>query len=86
MPPFGRYWPAAYFHDGAYQNWLLLVNADGVCRQADLTKDQADDLFAEIMEVLNVKELERAAIYEGVHEAGWSAFREDRQAAAAASS
>ena len=85
LPPFGKYWPAAFFHDGAYQNWLLLVNADGICRQADLTKDQADDLFAEIMEVLNVKFFERSAIYEGVHLCGWRAFREDREDVAASS-
>ena len=85
LPPFGRYWPAAYFHDGAYQNWLLVVNAEEICSAANLTKDQSDDLFLEIMEVLNVKLLERSAIYEGVHEAGWRAFREDRAVVATSS-
>lgn len=86
LPPFGKYWPAAYFHDGAYQNWLLTVNPDGICSIANMTKDQADDLFREIMEHLEVKLLERSAIYEGVHLAGWRAFRDDRAAAAAISS
>lgn len=79
LPPFGKYWPAAFIHDGAYQNWLLVVNAEGICSAANLSKDQADALFLEIMEVLNVKLLERCAIYEGVHLCGWRAFRDDRE-------
>jgi len=26
VPPFGKYWPAAYLHDAAYRNTLLMWN------------------------------------------------------------
>ena len=78
LAPFGTYWPAVFIHDGGYQNWLQRVGLDGNVSQANLTKDQADELCKEIMELLNVKVGECCAIYEGVHEFGWRAFREDR--------
>jgi len=90
LAPFGTYWPAVFIHDGGYQNWLQLVDhSDNISpaniSPANLTKDQADELCKEIMEVLNVKIGERSAIYEGVHLLGWRAFREDREAAATVS-
>jgi len=83
LAPFGTYWPAVFIHDGGYRNWLQFVADDGTVSLANLTRDQADDLCKEIMEVLNVSIGERSAIYEGIHMLGWRAFREDRVAAAA---
>lgn len=82
LAPFGTYWPAVFIHDGAYQDWLQLVDPHGNVSPAKLTKDQADELCREIMEILGVSLAQRAAIYEGVHLLGWRAFREDRKAAA----
>lgn len=78
LTPFGTYWPAVFLHDGGYQNWLQLVDDAGRVRQANLTKDQADELCREIMEELCVSLGQRTAIFEGVHLLGWRAFREDR--------
>lgn len=80
LAPFGTYWPAVFIHDGAYQNWLQRVDKNNVIQAANLTKDQGDELCKEIMEVLGVALGERCAIYEGIHEFGWRAFREDRAA------
>lgn len=82
LAPFGSYWPAVFIHDGGYRNWLELVTADGKASPANLTRDQADELCKEIMELLDVPLGERCAIYEGIHLLGWSAFRQDRKAAA----
>lgn len=40
LPPCGWYGPAVYGHDCAYQNTLLIVEADGTKRKANITKEQ----------------------------------------------
>ncbi|MGB7767441.1 MAG: DUF1353 domain-containing protein [Verrucomicrobiia bacterium] len=82
LAPFGTYWPAAFIHDGAYRNWLQRIDDAGRVQTANLSKEQSDNLFAELMELLGTSIGERSAIYEGVHELGWRAFREDRAVSA----
>lgn len=36
IPPFGLYWPAAFMHDAAYDNVLLIKQQDGTFTQANL--------------------------------------------------
>ncbi len=69
LPPFGRYWPAAFLHDYLY-------------RCSDLPKALCDDLLLEAMQSLGVEALEARVIYEGVHYGGASSFAEDRAAQA----
>lgn len=65
LPPFGKYWPAAFLHDFLY-------------RYTTLPKAECDNLLNEAMESLGVEEVERIAIYEGVHLGGQTAFDQDR--------
>lgn len=77
MPPFGRYWPAAFLHDAAYRNTLLMWNGSAWVK-AELPKAICDDLLKEAMESLGVGFAEREAIYEGVVLGGKSSFDSDR--------
>ena len=83
LAPFGIYWPAVYWHDGGYQNWLMIRQADGTLKRANLTKEQSDKLCLEIMEALKVPWLIRDDIYEGVVLGGAMAFSDDRKNALA---
>lgn len=74
LPPFGDYWLAALLHDAAYQNTLQLP--DGTL--ATLTKDQSDALLLEAMQSLGVNNFDAQTIYNGVHDFGWKAFKDDR--------
>lgn len=65
MPPFGPYWPAAYVHDAAY-------------RYSQLTKEECDSLFLEIMLSLGTPEAEAQTIYNAVKDCGAGAFAADR--------
>lgn len=67
IPPFGRYWLAAFFHDYLY-------------RYTQLPKVLCDDLFEEAMISLGVSPLEADIIYEGVNLCGQSSFDADRAA------
>ena len=67
IPPFGKYWLAAFLHDWAY-------------RMSDLPKARCDELLREAMEALQVDRAEADAIYEGVHLFGQSSFDQDREA------
>ena len=66
LPPFGTYWRAAFIHDYLY-------------RCTERSKKDCDAVFKEAMEELGVSELDRVALYEGVHLLGWHAFNEDRE-------
>lgn len=79
IPPFGRYWPAAYLHDAAYRNTLLVWNGTGWIPAA-LPKAKCDALLLEAMTALGVGEIERGTIYEGVVIGGRSSFEADRAA------
>jgi hypothetical protein len=78
LPPFGLYWPAAVLHDCAYRNTLL--RQEGVWKRANLTKEQCDNLLLEAMASLNVDEVTRQTIYEGVAIGGHNSFEQDRAA------
>ena len=68
VPPFGKYWRPAYFHD-----WLYGYDP----RQ--LPKDQCDELFLEAMLIVGVYPDEAEALYKAVQDGGQSAFDEDRK-------
>ena len=65
IPPFGSYWPAAYLHDFLYRN-------------TQRPKEECDTILNEAMVALNVEDVERINIYEGVHLGGWKSFDDDR--------
>ncbi len=83
FPPFGLYWPPAFFHDCGYRGTLNVWNG-GIWVPVLLTKDQCDRLFDGLMFASGVPDADRKVLYEGVHLLGWRAFRDDRQAAAVA--
>jgi hypothetical protein len=92
LPPFGQYWPAAYLHDAAYRNTLLVWNgfplAPGQAGRTDLPsggwvraalpKVNCDALLLEALESLGVGLVERRTIYEGVVAGGTGSFDRDR--------
>ena len=81
LPPFGRYWPAAYLHDCAYRNTLcVLNNRVQSWLPASLPREKCDALFKEAMQSLGVNNLEMETIYEAVALAGESSFAADRSA------
>jgi hypothetical protein len=82
IPPFGRHWPAAYLHDAAYRD-TLMVWAGGGLKKASVSEDRANDLLLEAMESLGVPWVEMTAIHEAVVLAGKAAFNEDRKATCA---
>ena len=77
LPPFGKYWPAAYLHDAAYRNRLLVWNGLD-WSPAALAKAKCDALLLEAMESLGVGLVERRTLYEGVVIGGTSSFEQDR--------
>jgi len=80
LPPFGSYWKAAYLHDCAYRNTLLLADKS----VANLTFEQSNDLLKEAMEVDGeTEDITIFNIYEGVALGGRVAFDGDRAAGAA---
>lgn len=78
IPPFGSYWLAAILHDAAYRGVLEVKRGDDWV-VAMLSKDSADSLLLEAMLSLGVSEVERLAIYGGVHFGGSTAFNKDRK-------
>lgn len=66
IPPFGKYWKAAYLHDYLY-------------RYTQRNKDDCDLILKEAMKSLGVNPLEIEAIYEGVNLGGESSFEQDRK-------
>ena len=67
LPPFGKYWPAAYLHDWLYR-----------CTQRP--QSECDALLYEAMLSLGVDKIRADMIYEGVHYGGRSSFEADRKA------
>lgn len=65
IPPFGKYWMAAFLHDYLYR-----------CTQ--LPKAECDSIFKDAMLNLGVTVLEAITIYEGVNLFGTSSFDSDR--------
>jgi hypothetical protein len=64
LPPFGRYWPAAYLHDYLYRN-------------PSPDKDFADETLLDAMEFLGVWDVDAKIIYEGVARFGSSSYEAD---------
>jgi hypothetical protein len=67
IPPFGRYWKAAFLHDYLYR-----------CTQRP--KAECDGLFKEAMVSLGVNGIEADIIYAGVDLLGQRSFDADRAA------
>lgn len=80
LPPFGTYWKAAYLHDCAYRNTLLLSDRT----PANLTEQQSNELLKEAMIFSGDGDLTIFNIYEGVALGGKSSFIADRAKGAAA--
>jgi hypothetical protein len=78
IPPFGLYWPAAYLHDCAYRNTLLVWNGAAWVKAA-LPKAKCDELLKLAMTSLGCNELECETIYEGVVVGGTASFDDDRK-------
>lgn len=71
IPPFGTYWIAAFFHD-----WLY--------RYSSFPEATCNTLLLEAMLSLGVNPILAKMIYDGVELGGWSSFKADRLAQAAA--
>jgi hypothetical protein len=69
IPPFGKYWRAAFLHDAAYRLKTRPIIG---------TKRECDELFFEAMQACDVSAAEALIIYAGVAKFGWHAFIEDR--------
>ena len=69
IPPFGKYWRAAFLHDAACRLKTRPIIG---------TKKECDELFLEAMGACGVSAAEALIIYEGVARFGWHAFLEDR--------
>lgn len=65
VPPFGKYWKAAFLHDYLY-------------RYTQMAKADCDNVFKEAMRSLEVSAIEADAIYEGVNLFGQLSFDQDR--------
>lgn len=65
IPPFGKYWKAAFLHDYLY-------------RSTQYPKIFCDSVFKEAMIGLGIDKLESDVIYEGVNLFGTSSFDQDR--------
>ena len=78
LPPFGRYWLAAFGHDGLYRGTAIII-INGVRSDLMASKPFCDESFMEMMEFLQVVPSEHDPLYEGVHLLGWHAFNEDRK-------
>jgi hypothetical protein len=74
LPPFGKYWMAAFLHDGAYDNMLQIQQPNGAFTVARLPKSQCDALLFEAMDSLGVTQEEKAAIYKAVDLFGQAYF------------
>lgn len=77
LPPFGSYWRAAYLHDTAYRDTLLIWNGVSFIH-ATLPKASCDALLREAMVSLGTHSLTVDLIYKGVVDGGASSFEADR--------
>lgn len=79
IPPFGTFWQAAYLHDCAYRDTLLvLVTPTGQWVRATLPKARCDALLEEAMEYAGTGDVTRWDILKGVEWGGESSFESDR--------
>ncbi len=69
IPPFGKYWRAAFLHDAAYRMKTRPIIG---------SKKECDDLFLEVMEICGVDVVMCKIIHEGVLRFGGAAYIEDR--------
>lgn len=69
IPPFGKYWKAAFLHDYLYRNTTR-------------PKTECDGLLFEAMISLGCSMIEAAMIFGGVHYGGEHSFDSDRAALA----
>jgi hypothetical protein len=76
-PAGGAYTPAALIHDCLYKTGFVSVN-DGSVRH--ISRQEADDIFKEAMEVAGVSWLSRRLIYRGVRVGGSAAWNKHRKA------
>lgn len=78
LTPFGKYWPAAYAHDCAYQKTLLVsVSNELPFGAANLSEKDANDLINCLMKSLQVDDVTRETIHEALVVFGFLAYRED---------
>jgi hypothetical protein F3_01659 len=66
FPPFGRYTDAAIVHDYLYS---------AKCVYQNITREQSDKIFLELMKSLGVPKWKRVLMYRGVRMFGWMFFR-----------
>lgn len=71
LPPFGEYWPACVLHDAMY---------GGMTDPPIETQEEADLIFSEALESLQVPLVTRSALYEAVRLFGGKAWRTWRYA------
>ena len=89
LPVWGRYGKAAVIHDYLYRGGKISVAEEvyGVpentlmppFRLPHPSRQQADQIMLEAMEVLEVPRWQRRLIYAGVRVGGWWAWRRNRQ-------
>lgn len=77
----GKDWAAGWFHDGCYQNWLLVWNGTGWV-PANFTQAQSDPMLKECALACGDTEAEANTLMWAVQAFGRRAFDEDRGLAA----
>ncbi len=75
--PGGPWDKPAVIHDCLYQTGMIR-NVDGTTRR--VTRDEADKIFLQAMEVTGTHKFTRRAIYRGVRVGGWYSWRKYRKA------
>jgi len=81
--PYGWWSLPAAGHDALFQNLMLIVNADGTTRLANLPEDKCNALLLEMMQAIKpnpteFEKLQMDAIIKGVVDFGWHAYKQDR--------
>lgn len=77
----GPWWPAAYAHDGCFQNWIQ-KQVNGLFVPADFDEATSNDLINALMFANGVDERFRVIIKKALDLFGWKAFHSDRLAIA----
>ena len=72
--PTGKHWFSAILHDAAYRGTLQRFRFAGYQR-ANLTRAQADELFADALATQGVGPVRRGLIYHALRLFGWTAYR-----------
>lgn len=76
-PSQGPYLAAALVHDCLYKTGYVLNRHTGHKRR--ITRDEADDVIKEVMEVCRTPFLTKRCIYRGVRLGGWVAWNKHRK-------